>query len=283
VTFTVSVPDGWTAAARTPVSFAGVPSGRTVTASWQVTLPPDAGPGQEPVQVQAVYTADGQRGVTHQTIDVLSVYATLAAAFNNTGISDDSDLSEADFDGVGNSYSAQALAAAGLTPGATITHEGLTFTWPDAQPGQPDNVVAEGQTILLSGSGTTLGIIGAGGPSESGTGTVYYTDGTASASASRWTTTSIRPRTTTSSPRCPISTTPTPPRPATMASQASARRPCTCSTHPRRSRRARRSRASSCRREARSRPAAGISGMHIFALAVGPLSATGAPLTGPAS
>ena len=42
-------------------------------------------------------------------------------------------------------------------------------------------MVAQGQTILLSGSGTTLGVLGAGSPSdESGSGRVYYTDGTTS-------------------------------------------------------------------------------------------------------
>jgi beta-galactosidase len=181
VTLTATVPDGWTATARTPVTFTGVRSGQTATAEWQVTLPADANPGQAPVGVQAIYTAGHQRGVTYQTADVLSTYATLAAAFNNAGISDDSDISAADFDGAGNSYSAQALAAAGLAPGATVTHDGITFTWPDAQPGQPDNVVAQGQTILQSGSGTTLGILGAASPgSVSGSGTVYYTDGTTS-------------------------------------------------------------------------------------------------------
>ena len=41
---------------------------------------------------------------------MLSSYATLADAFNNPGISDDSDIFAANFDGVGNSYSAQTLA-----------------------------------------------------------------------------------------------------------------------------------------------------------------------------
>jgi beta-galactosidase len=178
---TVTLPAGWTVTAQAPVPFDRVRRGATVTAAWQVTLPSDADPGQASIQVEAVYTAGRQRGVSYARVDVLSVYATLAAAFNNTGISDDSDIAGADFDGVGNSYSTQALTAAGLAAGATITHDGITFTWPDIQPGQPDNVVAQGQTILLSGSGTTLGVIGAGSPaSESGSGTVYYTDGTTS-------------------------------------------------------------------------------------------------------
>jgi hypothetical protein len=125
-----------------------------------------------------VYTAQGQRGVTYGSVSVLGAYATLADAFNNAGISSDSGIPAADFDGAGYSYSEQALTASGLGPGAVITHEGITFTWPDVPVGQPDNVVAMGQTILLSGSGTTLGFIGAGTPGDaSGSGTVYYTDG----------------------------------------------------------------------------------------------------------
>lgn len=179
VTLAITVPGGWTATARTRVTFTRVRSGSGVTASWRVTVPSNAHPGQAPVQVQAVYTAGRQRGVTYQTIDVLSAYQTLAAAFNNTGISDDAAVRAANFDGAGNSYSVQALAAAGLAPGATLTRNGLTFAWPAVQPGQPDNVVAQGQTILLSGSGTTLGVIGAGTPSSvSGSGTIYYSDGT---------------------------------------------------------------------------------------------------------
>lgn len=100
----------------------GVRSGQTARASWQVTVPASANPGQAPITVQAVYTAGRQRGVTYSSVSVLRAYASVAGAFNNTGISDDSDFTAADFDGVGNSYSAQALTAAGLGPGAAVTH-----------------------------------------------------------------------------------------------------------------------------------------------------------------
>jgi len=163
-------------------SGAGVRSGQSATESWQVTAPASAGLGQFPVTVQAVYTAGAQRGVTYADATVqLRAYASLAAAFNNAGISDDSAVTAANFDGVGNSYSAQALAAAGLGQGAAVTHDGITFTWPSAPPGQPDNVIAQRQTILLSGSGGTLGFLGAGSPGNAtGTGTVHYTDGSTS-------------------------------------------------------------------------------------------------------
>ena len=62
--------------------------------------------------------------------------------------------------------------------GAAMTH--LTVT--DVPAGQPDNVVTMGQTILQSGSGTTLGFLGAAGSSgqDGAPGTVYYTDGSTS-------------------------------------------------------------------------------------------------------
>ena len=181
VAFSTTAPDGWTARPATPVTVTGVRSGQIPRVTWKVTVPAGANPGQAPITVQAVYTAGRQRGVTYSSVSVLRAYATLGGAFNNAGISDDSDFTAANFDGVGNSYSAQALTAAGLAAGAAVTHDGITFTWPDVPPGRPDNVLAQGQTILLSGSGTTLGFLGAGSPSdESGTGTIYYTDGSAS-------------------------------------------------------------------------------------------------------
>lgn len=77
------------------------------------------------------------------------------------------------------SYSAQALAAAGITPGGTVNHNNMTFTWPNAAAGTPDNVVADGQTFAISGSGSKLGFIGAATyGSASGSGLITYTDGT---------------------------------------------------------------------------------------------------------
>jgi beta-galactosidase len=183
VTFAITAPAGWTVREVTRVPARPVRTGQAVTASWQVT-PQDADSGEAPIVVQAVYTAQQQRGVTYGSASVLGVYAMLSDAFNNTGISSDTDVMAADFDGTGYSYSAQTLDAAALGPGAVITHDGITFTWPDVPAGQPDNVVAMGQTILLSGSGTTLGILGAATPStpgdQAGSGTVLYTDGSTS-------------------------------------------------------------------------------------------------------
>jgi hypothetical protein len=101
-------------------------------------------------------------------------------------ITDDADHGPGNIDGGGNSFSAQALAAAGLTPGGTLTVHGLTFTWPAAKAGEPDNVEADGRAFDLTGSGTgtgtgtgsTLGFLGAAANGQAGgTGLITYTDG----------------------------------------------------------------------------------------------------------
>lgn len=103
---------------------------------------------------------------------------TLAAAFDNTGISADSAAASADFDGAGNSLSATDLADAGWRPGASVTVNGTAYALPDAAPGSPDNVVADGQRISVTGTGDALGFLTAAtrGP-VTGYGTVEYRDG----------------------------------------------------------------------------------------------------------
>jgi len=105
--------------------------------------------------------------------------ATLTAHAGNRGISDDAHPEAADLDLVGFAYSAQALAAAGLTPGGQVTVDRLTYHWPVA--GGPDNVVVFGQVLDLSwvpaGAGR-LGFLGAAthGPAG-GTVLLRYADG----------------------------------------------------------------------------------------------------------
>jgi len=104
----------------------------------------------------------------------------LRAASNNAGISDDAAPSQANLDGIGYSYSAQALQAAGFGQGQSVTVNGVTFQWPAAAPGTVDNVTAQGQTISVGAptGGTTLAVLGAAtnGPSTGG-GTITYSDG----------------------------------------------------------------------------------------------------------
>ena len=102
----------------------------------------------------------------------------LAASFDNTGISADDNTAPGNFDGGEASYSQTALSNAGAAPGATVSSSGLDFTMPDVTAGSPDNTVANGQIITTSGSGNSLGFLisGSNGPAT-GTGTLTYTDG----------------------------------------------------------------------------------------------------------
>jgi beta-glucosidase len=179
--FALQVPAGWTASSPAPVTVA---PGQTVTEQFRVTAPAGAQPGASTLQLTIRSTAgrfDGSAGVVKAAATVTVPYSSLTAAYNNTGISDNSDVAAANYDGVGDSYSAQALAAGTptpLTPGGQVTVGGTRLTWPSAAAGAPDNVVAGGQTVALSGSGTDLGFLGASqNGTASGTVTVHYADG----------------------------------------------------------------------------------------------------------
>ena len=177
------------------------PSGSGLSASpanGSVTIPAN-GRATLPVNITAAASAPlGFSWVTAtitasdgstQTVKVAVLVAqpgSLLSAVNNAGISNDSNVGQANFDGGGASYSAQALAAQGWTPGATNTVDGVAFTWPQSTPGWPDNVIAQGQNITLNApAGTqTLAFLGSAtnGPSE-GVVTEHYTDGS---SAQYW-------------------------------------------------------------------------------------------------
>jgi predicted alpha-1,2-mannosidase len=111
-------------------------------------------------------------------------------SYTDTGISADSASSSADFDGVGYSYSASALSGDGITPGSTVTANGVSFTWPNVASGQPDNYQANGQTVAAAGSGAISFLGSATNGPSSGTAVVTYTDGSTQSvpiSLSDWT------------------------------------------------------------------------------------------------
>lgn len=82
---------------------------------------------------------------------VSTTYASLGAAFDNTAVSDDSAMAQADADGSGYSYSLQDLEAAGWQPGGKLTVDGADLTLPDFGSGSPDNVLAANQQIEMHG------------------------------------------------------------------------------------------------------------------------------------
>jgi pectin methylesterase-like acyl-CoA thioesterase len=103
----------------------------------------------------------------------------LAAAFNDIGTG--TTAAPGNLDGSGRYLTRDSLAAAGLSPGASVKHGAFTFTWPKADAGSNDNVASAAQVILISGTGSQLGFLGlATNGNQSGTVTVHYTDGTTS-------------------------------------------------------------------------------------------------------
>ncbi|GCE18886.1 hypothetical protein [Dictyobacter kobayashii] len=100
--------------------------------------------------------------------------------YNNVGMSDDGYPNPGNFDGSGNSYTADQGP---WYPGQynNVVLNDFTFWMPDVLGGVPDNYEAHGQTIPINHNdpAVRLGFVGAatGGPSY-GTATINYTDGT---------------------------------------------------------------------------------------------------------
>lgn len=176
-TVSLDVPDGWTAAPASPATFSSVPAGASVTTTWTVTPPADVKPGAYALAASATY--QGAEASDDAAGQLLVPYSSLGDIVTNIGVSDDATPGAGNLDGGGASLSQQALADKGITSGGTVTHDGLTFTWPTTGTGRPDNIVASGQTVPFTGSGTTLGFLGtADYGNASGTGVITYTDGT---------------------------------------------------------------------------------------------------------
>jgi len=179
----LKAPLGW-AVENPAVTVPGsVKPGQSVTASFRVQIPE----GREEFVLRtftatATYkSGGGVHSVTgSRTQSSGTAYTDLAEAYNNVGVTDESNPGPGNFDGGGNSFSAQALEAAGVVPGSTISALGAELTWPDVPAGAPNNVVARGQTFAVDGSGERLVFLGSAAGPGTGTVRVTYTDGTSS-------------------------------------------------------------------------------------------------------
>jgi predicted GH43/DUF377 family glycosyl hydrolase len=174
----LQVPAGWPAATLTSSVPRTLSPGQQATLTWKVAVPASASSGVSELTADLSYDQSGHAGSFTASATFSVPYASLAAAYNNVGIVDDSNMAAANLGGGSGAYSAQALAAQGLTPGAQLTSQGLTYTWPNVAAGTPDNVEADGQTIAVSGTGSTLGVLGSAyyGPLD-GQIVLHYTDG----------------------------------------------------------------------------------------------------------
>ncbi len=157
-----------------------VAANSTAQQSFTVSAAASLAEGVYSVPLSAQTSTGVKLPITALTV-VVAKPGNLLAFFNNAGISNDGQ-GNANFDGDGYSYSAQQLAASGYTPGATVTVNGIQYTWPNVPPAQYDNIQTNGQVIptpSAKAGATQLTFLGSAtnGPSQ-GTITITYTDGT---------------------------------------------------------------------------------------------------------
>ncbi|MFC5171004.1 NEW3 domain-containing protein [Streptomyces mutomycini] len=177
-------PTGWAVQPSVLSVDGSLPAGASADASFRIQVP-EKRPGFviRTFTATATYKGGDGRGTATGTRTERSgsPQANLAAAYNNVGVTDESDTGPGDYDGEGNSFSAQKLAAVGLTRGAKVEALGAELTWPDVAAGTKDNVAASGQAVELAGKGSALVFLGSGVTSgATGTASVHYTDGSSS-------------------------------------------------------------------------------------------------------
>ena len=174
-------------------------SGVTLTPSSGSLIVPASGSAEAKVHVTAG-SSEGTYPVTFALTDhstgatlngaTLRVAVAKAGALwpynTNEGVYPDGATFSGGFDDGGWAFSQNALSAAGVTSGSTVTVDGISYTWPTVTSGQLDNLEMAGQTIPMpvGTSGASLGFLGAATNASSdgvsGTVTVTYTDGTTS-------------------------------------------------------------------------------------------------------
>jgi hypothetical protein len=159
-----------------------VPADSTATASATVTVGDSGSDGSYPVTFSSVTGTGAALASSALNVDAAKI-GEVWPYYTNIGVSSDGVAVSSGYNGSGYTYSANALAAAGLTPGATVTEGGVSYTWPDIPAGQPDSIESAGQTIPVAfpAGTTTIGLLGsaidAGSGGATGTLTVTYTDG----------------------------------------------------------------------------------------------------------
>ncbi|WP_233573688.1 GH92 family glycosyl hydrolase [Amycolatopsis panacis] len=165
-----------------------VPASGKAGAAVQVSVP--AGTSDGPRRIPVTFSTPGLPATQAVLTVLVAQPNSWLATVDNTGLSPDSNPAAGNFDGGGWSYSSDALAAAGAKPGGTVTSDGLKFTWPSYPVGDPDNAVAAGQTVNVTGSGKLALLGSASNGNSQGTLTLTYTDGsksTATVGLSDWT------------------------------------------------------------------------------------------------
>lgn len=160
-----------------------VPARGAASAKLTVSAAADTAEGHYTVPVTLTSSGGTELPKTSAAVTVAAKNSMLWNR-NSTAISTDDDNPQANFDGEGWSYSAKALAAAGTTPGGTVSSGGFDFVWPKVGAGEPDNIEVAGNSpqvlnVPSAAGDTKLSLLGSAAEgSASGTATLTYTDGT---------------------------------------------------------------------------------------------------------
>ncbi|HVV23075.1 MAG TPA: glycoside hydrolase domain-containing protein, partial [Pseudonocardiaceae bacterium] len=177
VTWKATPPAGITMSATS--GSATIPAGQKAGSTVQVSVASDTADGTYHIPV-TVSGPNGALAPTSLTV-LVAQPGSIEAAFDNVGVSPDDNTSVANYDGDGFAYSADQLAKMGVTPGSTITQDGIPEVFPNSAVGDPDNVEAHGQTINTpnaTSSDTKLAFLGSATNGDTqGTLTITYTDG----------------------------------------------------------------------------------------------------------
>ncbi|MFF2273620.1 NPCBM/NEW2 domain-containing protein [Agromyces sp. NPDC058136] len=162
VELTPVAPEGWTLVSASGERPGTVKKGASASAEFVFEVTDAAAADLQTVAVQASYTSKGTPKTVTGANQLYVAYGSLAGAYNADAISEIATAKAANFDGGGASFSAEALARAGVTPGSTVTvgtgDAAIEYTWP-APSGAADSVSPAGQTIALSGKGTHLALL----------------------------------------------------------------------------------------------------------------------------
>ncbi|MEV0404448.1 glycoside hydrolase family 3 C-terminal domain-containing protein [Actinoallomurus sp. NPDC050550] len=174
----VTAPAGWSVTPQQG-DIKALPAGRRTTQTFQVSVPAGAKAGPADFSVTLSGQVNGRSTSVTRTQHPNVPYASVTAAADTVGVSDNGNPGAGNFDGSGYSYSAQSLAADGVTPGGTVKVGTATTAFPSQAPGTPDAVSSSGQVIKVSGTGKALVVLGAAhNGAARGTLKTTFTDGT---------------------------------------------------------------------------------------------------------
>lgn len=185
VVLTPVAPDGWTLVSAEGDRPGLVDAGSSATATFTFEVTDAAAADRQSVKVTADYVSQQSTQQVSGANEIYVAYGSLAGAYNADSVTTLTTAKDGNFDGGGATFSAEALARAGVTPGSTVTvgtgDTAIRYTWPSPS-GAADSVSPAGQTISLQGKGTHLAVLAS---AASGGGVnpaleLHYTDGTVS-------------------------------------------------------------------------------------------------------